>query len=396
VSKTCGALFLSVLLTACATPAQLSPGDGRAFELSVAYIGGRPAVAWYGGSARHEALFLRYASATGEPRGAVQQLTDATRDAYEPSLQEMDGEAVVAWYEQEGDSRSGGVRRQVALLARFDADGKRRWQRQLSADDAQGRIPVVRVHGGIIHAAWVEQRDGAEPRIRVASLDAAGQWLQMPRDAVAVDGNTWNLNATVGADGFFHVLYDSDRGGHAREVHWLRVRDAGIEDQRISTDDGRESAYPDIALDGTRVVLTWFDSRDGNAEVYLRCTRLDASGAPPADLRLDDAAARRVTHTPGDSIGAYVTWHDGGIELAWTEVGERRRLLLQRFDRDCRAVGAATEMAGARGAAGIASLASSQAGLALAWDEQRRDASAHGREVTSVAVLRAWPHRGPR
>jgi len=388
VAKLPGTLFALILLSACGAPVQLSLDETRAFEVSLAYIGDEPAVAWYGGNLRHEALFMRYADAAGKPRGPVLQLTDATRDAYEPSLQEIDGDALVGWYEQQGDTRSGGVRRQVALLARFDHGGKQRWQRQLSADDARGRIPVVRVRGDIIHVAWVEQRASADPMIRVASLDAAGQWLQMPRDAAVVDDNTWNLNAAIGPDGAFHVLYDSASRGEARELHWLQERGGRMQEQRLSSDDGRDSAYPDIALDGTRVAIAWFDARDGNPEIYLRCTQLDESGAPPANLRLDEGATR-ITHTPGDSLGAYVLWHAGEIQLAWTEVdGERRRLLRQRFDRNCHALGDAKELAGGRGAVGIASLASSKAAVALAWDERRGG--------SSVVLLRAWPSGPPQ
>jgi hypothetical protein len=394
VKKLLGALLTAFLLTGCVAPAQLN-SEGRVYEVSLAYIGGRPALAWHGGALQHEALFMRYASATGRPQGPVLRLTDATRDAYEASLQDVGGDALVAWYEQEGDSRSGGVRRQVALLSRFDANGRPRWQRQLSANDVKGRLPVVRVRGDVIHVAWIEERDGADSTIRVAGLNAAGEWLQQPIDAALAGRDTWNLNAAVGADGTFHVLYDSSKDSTAKELHWLRVQHGRIEDRRVSTDDGRESAYPDIALEGTRAAITWFDSRDGNEEVYLRCVQLDASGAAPANLRLDDDA-HRITHTPDDSIGAYVAWHEGGIELAWTQVhGERRRLMLQRFDRDCRAVGEARQLAGARGAAGIASLASSNTGFAVAWDEQRHDTRTlhgHSRRITFVALLRTWPH----
>lgn len=393
---TCAAFAALLPLSACVVPAQLSPGDGRAYEVSLAYIGGRPAVAWYGGTLQHEAIFLRHANEAGRPRGPILQLTDATRDAYEPSLQQVGGDALVAWYEQVGDRRSGGVQQQIVLLARFDAQGKPRWRRQLSAEDAKSRIPVVRAQGDIIHVAWVEQRTDAVSVIRVASLDATGQWLHKPRDAAPVGSNTWNLNAMIGDDGTLHVLYDAQTGTAAKELHWLRVRGDRIEEQRISADDGNESAYPDIALHGSRVAVTWFDSRDGNEEVYLRCASLDAYGAPPPNLRLDDGAAVRVSHTPGSSIGAYLIWHGDTIELAWSDVnGEQRTLYVQSFDRHCQAKGAPQELAGARGAAGIPSLASSPTGFAVAWDEQRRNMSTqglhgHSRRIASVVRLRTW------
>lgn len=80
-----------------------------------------------------------------------------------------------------------------------------------------------------------------------------------------------------------------------------------------------QSAYPDIAIDGRQFAVTWFDSRDGNQEVYLRCGQLGASGAPESRLKVDGEHMRRVSRTAEESIGAYLVWHRNHIELAWTE-----------------------------------------------------------------------------
>ena len=66
---------------------------------------------------------------------------------------------------------------------------------------------------------------------------------------------------------------------------------------RLSADDGRESKYPDVALRGNRVALTWYDTKDGNTEVYLFTGDATATSG-----ELDDRA-RRVTRTNGASIG---------------------------------------------------------------------------------------------
>ena len=38
---------------------------------------------------------------------------------------------------------------------------------------------------------------------------------------------------------------------------------------RLSADDGASSLYPDLAFGAGRVAVTWWDTRDGNAEIYL-------------------------------------------------------------------------------------------------------------------------------
>jgi hypothetical protein len=387
------ALAAVVAFSGCS--ATFGPEHDRAYEVSAAWIGGRPAVAWYGGHLAHEAIFLGFADTRGHPAGPALSLTNASRDAFEPSLQELDGDALVAWYEQEAASPPAAAA-QAAWVARFSKSGHRLWQRRLSADDSRGRIPVVRVSAGVIHAAWLEQRGANRPQLRVAQLDAMGNWLQAPRDATAAGLNTWNLNAAVGPDGVFHVLFDADTGTRSKELHWLRVRGDQAHDQRLSRDDGHDSAYPDMALDGSRFAATWFDSRDGNNEVYLRCGQLDASGAPAANLLLDDGSALRVTRSSGDSTGAYLAWHGGFVELAWTEgEGADRQLWRQQFNRECGPIGKARRVGGRGSAAGIASLAASGSGLVLAWNAQRGDAAAqaddHGRRPTSVVLLKVWP-----
>jgi len=380
------------LLAGCVSPAVLSPPEDRAYEVSAAWVGGKPAVVWYGGRLAHEAIFLRFADATGRAMTQPIQLTDASRDAYEPSLQPLAGDLLVAWYEQESAPR-GAPRRQWALLARFDATGRKLWQRQLSGEGVNGRIPVVRVVGDRIESAWLEQQADASPVLRVASLDGSGNWRQAPREAAVVGRDTWNLNAAIAPGGTFHVVFDSSQGSTEKELHWVVVKDGRVEDRRVSRDDGAESAYPDIAFDGTRFAITWFDFRDGNPEVYLRCGELDSVGVPDSGLLLDEAAARRVTRSKEESIGAYLTWYRGRIELAWTEGRDmHRELWRQQFDRDCLPLGAARRVDSAGAEAGIPSLASSPAGLALAWNGQRGDPSApvhgHSRKPSSVVLLR--------
>jgi hypothetical protein len=75
------------------------------------------------------------------------------------------------------------------------------------------------------------------------------------------------------------------------------------------------------------VVLTWFDAKDGNTEVYLW------TGASAAASGEVEAQARRVTTTSGESIGAYVTWNGSRVGLAWSDNTEgQHEVYFQPFD----------------------------------------------------------------
>jgi len=363
---------LSLCLFALATLAGCAAGratlDDRGFELSASWIGDRPVVAWYGGRLRREALFMAIMDADGR-KARVLQLTDASRDAYEPSVQALDADVVVAWYEQ-ATAAQGMPAPQVALLARFDASGRRLWQRQLSSTDARGRIPVVRARAGTVHVAWVEQRAEQAPTLRVAALDGAGNWQREPADVATVSPDTWNLNAAVDEQGTLHVVYDSSTASHAKELQWISAGQGGI-GRQSGADDGRDSVFPDLVLDGSRYALSWVDSRDGNDEVYLRCGELGGAGSEIAPSA-GDSAARRVTRSSTQASGAYLAWHGGGLELAWIETrGDERQLWRQSFDRDCIPRSAAAHLSDAGSRVGIPALASGPGGLALAWNRLR-------------------------
>jgi hypothetical protein len=377
----CVCLLVLAALAGCAARPALRAD--RAYEVSAAWVGGRAAVAWYGGHLAHEALFLGWFDARGRAVGPTLQLTDASLHAFEPSLQQLESDALVAWYEQA--DVAGTPRRQIAWLARFDSNGRAVWRRQLSAEEARGRIPVIRVAGSVIHAAWLEQRGGSSPVLRVARLDAAGNWLEFPRDVATAGLETWNLNAAVDLQGRFHVVFDSEAGSRAKELQWVIMGAESPAHHVPPTDDGFASVFPDIAVQGLRYALSWVDSSDGNDEIHLRCGDLGADGTPVQDLRTQEALTRRVTDSPGQSLGAYVAWYGNDIELAWLETtGKRSGLWRQRFDRHCRARSAAVRVR-SWGEAGIPSLASSPSGLVLAWNAMRGP--------TSIVQLQVWSAR---
>ena len=70
---------------------------------------------------------------------------------------------------------------------------------------------------------------------------------------------------------------------------------------------------PEVADQAWSRTLTWFDERDGNQEVYVIVGSRE-------DVRSGrEWSARRVTNTPGQSIGAYLAWNGPTIGLAWCD-----------------------------------------------------------------------------
>ena len=97
---------------------------------------------------------------------------------------------------------------------------------------------------------------------------------------------------------------------------------------RLTKDDGAPSKYPDLAIGaGGRMALSWQDERDGNVEVYLLTGVL-------GDLRGEiDGRSRRVTNTPGETIGAYLAWNGDRLGLSWSDkTSGQHEVYFESFD----------------------------------------------------------------
>jgi hypothetical protein len=310
-------------LAACVSFQAVSPENMKAYEVSLAVAGDELAMAWYGGPDELDAIYLQWLDGQGRARGAPVQLTDGERHAYEPDLQLLAGDPLLAWYEK--DRETGDL---TAWLARTDRAGNILWKHALSAGGGNARNPVVRVGGNAINVAWIETARGDGPQVWSERFTPDGTPQFGPSRAGDASAETWNLNAALGADGMFYVVYNAKLEAKASELHLLAIGNDAVSAIPLSGDDGHPSVYPDIGInDRGQAAITWFDDRDGNNEIYLSVLPLQSltSRAPTAGLR--------VTHTRADSIGAYLAWNGPTLAVVWCDASEGQyELYAQEFD----------------------------------------------------------------
>ena len=112
------------------------------------------------------------------------------------------------------------------------------------------------------------------------------------------------------------------------------------------------------------MALTWYDMRDGNDEVYLYIGRA-------SDLRREiDDRARRITTTEGESIGAYVTWNNGRVGLAWSDkTPGAHEIYFQSFDGAGMPLESARRLTQTRPWSLVPVIRPWRNGFALAWTE---------------------------
>jgi len=237
----------------------------------------------------------------------------------------------------------------------------------------RSRNPVARVGADGIHVAWLESASEEAPVVRSALFAADGQVLRGAADVAPASPDTWNLNAALASDGTFFVVFDARQGTRSKEIRLVRIAAREVSIATLGDDDGFDSSYPDIALEGDRAAITWFDQRDGNAEVYV------AVGSIPELIAGLAARSQRVTRTPGASIGAYLAWNGQRLVVAWCDDGEGQdEIYRQEFDANGAAVTPIERMTDTASESLIPAIRPFRQGFAIAWTERLARPSSGG------------------
>ena len=299
-----------VLWVACAGPQPLTEDGAAAYEASLAPTEEGFVVAWHDSRGSPSTLRALRIDPGGHPLGSELRLTEGPDSAWEADVEGVGDGFSVAWYEPP----RGGLDR--ALVGRFAATGEALWLRVVSAADRNGRNPVLLGSERGVFVTWLERQEGGAD-VWARLLDADGRDLGPAIKIAPAGPTTWNLNAARDPEGHIWVVFDASFGTRADELFAARlVAEAGSLEtlgvDRLTSDDGFDSKYPDLAFGDGKLALTWSDRRNGNREVYLYTGSTDEVAAG-----VDDHA-HRITNTETPSIGAYLAWNGELFGLAWS------------------------------------------------------------------------------
>lgn len=364
---------------------EVTNDNAMAFEPSVAVFHDGITVAWSDMRFGHGEIYEQSLDAAAQLQGAETRLTTGTTNAYEPDVHAVEGVPggdafAVGWYEKAG---AGGYSAHLGLWSR---PGAPRWITTLSP---HGRNPVIRVEGELIFAAWVE--DEAPPSAGLWSgwWTLKGDIVVTPRRIADAGKTTYNLNAAIvpGAPDrgvpTALVAYDTNVHTKANEVFIAEDDGTNARLTRVTPDDGFSSAYPDLAVSGTRAALTWFDEKDGNQEVYLSVGTVSALATP------DALKTSRVTTTPGHSIGAYTGWSGDRLGLAWSDdTPGQHELYFAEFSASGAQKGETRRITNTRPDSLIPAIHAYDRGWVLTWIEyEGRSHDEHGRSQVLLTLV---------
>ena len=367
-------------------PGVVTEPQAVAFEPSLAAFRDGFAVAWYDTRDGKGELYQQAVDADGQLRGTEVRLTTGMPEAFEPDIQAVEGTQggdgfLIGWYEK---SAADAYEPRLGFWSR---NGAARWIKTLAP---RGRNTVIRVHGELVFAAWVEDEVAPAAGLWTGWWNVRGEMVVAPRRVADAGKMTYNLNAALTLDSRGHgvpvafVAFDATVRTKAEEIFVVEDDAEHAQVARLTADDGFASKYPDLALSGSHAALTWFDVKDGNEEVYLNVSPLATL------VRADAVAGTRVTTTKGHSIGAYLTWNRDRVGLAWCDdtVGQHE-IYLAQFDSAGTRRGDVQRLTDTTPDSLIPAIRPWRNGFALAWIEYvgTDDHDARGRSQVLLKIV---------
>jgi Tol biopolymer transport system component len=322
---------------------------------------GRVHVAWVEQQDGNPEITYKRSIDGGVSWGPPIRLTADAAASNNPSIA-VEGDVVhVVWW----DTRSGAHQ----IYHKRSLDGGATWEadRQVTSPPGGGAHCSVAVAGSRVHLVYVGDRDGNEEVYYVASVDRGATW-NAPQRLSALPWNSYTPTVAAAGDAVYVAWTDTRdqmQMGTLEEEYFRRSLDGGVtwEAETRLTFDQASSWAPSLAADGSDVWIVWFDERGGEWGVYTkRSTDRGATWTPDRRLtRAAGAAMRPCIARYGDHLHV-VFWdsRDGNEEIYWLTSGDRGESWSEpiRLTRD--------------GASSVKpSVAASAAGVHVVWTDGR-------------------------
>ncbi|MBA7620246.1 hypothetical protein ES703_27591 [subsurface metagenome] len=260
-------------------------------------------VVWYDHRDANWEIYYKRSTDGGTSWGTDTRLTDDLNFSRFPSVAVEGSDVHVVWY----DIRDGNWE----IYYKRSTDGGTSWgtDTRLTDNINFSFCPSIAVSGSDVHVVWYDTRDGNWEIYYKRSTNGGTSWGTDSR-LTNNFANSWYPSVAVeGSD--VHVAWYDTRDGNW-EIYYKRSTNGGTSwgtDTRL-TDNPAESRYSSIAVSGSNVHVVWRDKRDGNHEIYYkRSTNGGTSWG--TDTRLtDDIASSQYPSVVSSGNNVHVVWID--------------------------------------------------------------------------------------
>jgi len=246
------------------------------------------------------------------------RVTNAVSDSVYPSLVWTGSEYGVSWH----DSRDGN---NEIYFARLDASGNKIGADvRVTTDVSYSQSPSLVWTGSGYGVSWQDYRDGSD-EIYFTRLDASG--AKIGSDVRVTNDSAGSLYPSLVWTGSEYGMSWADNRGGNYEIYFARLDASGSKigsDVRV-TNYIATSMRPSLVWTGSEYGVSWYDIRDGNAEIYFG--RLDASGSKiGSDVRVTDydtlsSAFPRLAWTGSEYGLSWRDTRDGNSEIYFVRIG---------------------------------------------------------------------------
>ena len=282
----------------------------------VAASGDTVHVVWQDNREGNNEIYYKRSTDGGISWGSDTRLTSNSATSEYPSVSVSGSDVHVIW----DDGRDGNFE----IYYKRSTDGGASWgaDTRLTTNSAASYGPSSTVSGLAVHVVWRDDRDGNIEIYHKRSIDGGISWGADTR--LTIDPSVSWLPSVSVSDSLGHVIWWDSRDGND-EIYYKRSADGGASwgiDTRLTTNSAA-SVYPCVSTSALFVHVVWYDYRDGNNEIYYKRST-DGGISWGADTRLTSNSA--ASEYPSVSVSGSV------VHVVWTDTRDGNYEIYYKHD----------------------------------------------------------------
>jgi hypothetical protein len=247
--------------------------------------------------------FYKRSTDGGSSWGSDTVLTSFGNNSHTPSIAVFNSTVHVAWTDyRDGNSE---------IYYKHSTDGGTNWisDDRITTNSAVSENPSIAVSGSVVHVVFQDSRDGNYELYYRRSTNGGNFWVTNLR---LTNNGAFSGNPNVAVSGsVVHVVWYDSRDGDP-ELYYKRSSDGGLNwgtDTRLTLNLG-PSIEPSISVSGSILHVVWREFRDDNWEIYYKqSTNGGLSWDPDVRLTINDGISQYPNVSATDSI-VHVVWQD--------------------------------------------------------------------------------------
>jgi len=260
----------------------------------IAVNGSTICIVWEDGTTGNFEIFFRRSTDGGATWQAAKRITNNSGSSYVPRIAISGANFCVVW---EDDTPGN-----YEIYFRKSTDGGATWQsaKRLTNNSGSSYYPDIVGYGSYLYVVWDDVSSGNDDVYFRRSIDGGASWQSQKRltnNAGVSEYTAIAVGGLLGSD--LYVVWEDDTPGND-DIYFIKSTDKGVTwqtNKNLSNNSGG-SDFPDIAVNGSNVYVTWYDDTPGNPEIVVRKS---ANGGEAWQ------ASQRITNNAGGSFNPVIT-----------------------------------------------------------------------------------------